>query len=72
MEEFVSIKSLIGSVVFGVIGVLLMAAFYWVMERMTPENTWKEIVENKNVALAIVMAAFILGIASIISAAIHG
>jgi putative membrane protein len=72
MEEFLSYKSVVSSVVFAVIGVLLLAASYLIVERLTPENTWREIVENKNVALAIVVAAFILGIASIISAAIQG
>ena len=41
-------------------------------EKITPENTWKEIVQNKNTALAIVFAALIIGISLIISAAIHG
>ncbi len=72
MEEFLSYKSVVSSIVFAIIGVLLLAAAYFVVERITPENTWREIVENKNVALAIIVAAFILGIASIISAAIHG
>ncbi|MFN5772980.1 DUF350 domain-containing protein [Flavobacterium sp.] len=42
------------------------------LEKMTPENTWKEIVHNKNTALAIVMGALIIGISLIVSAAIHG
>jgi uncharacterized membrane protein YjfL (UPF0719 family) len=49
-----------------------MVLTYCIIEKITPENTWKEIVENKNVALAIVFAALIIGIALIISAAIHG
>jgi putative membrane protein len=72
MGEFLSIKALVSSVVFAMVGVLLLAIAYLAVERITPENTWREIVENKNVALAIVVAAFILGLASIISAAIHG
>ena len=49
-----------------------MIVGYLLLEKMTPENTWKEIVNNKNVALAIVIGAFIIGISIIISAAIHG
>jgi len=49
-----------------------MVFTYYVIEKITPENTWKEIVDNKNIALAIVFAALIIGIALIISAAIHG
>lgn len=72
MEELLSIKALVSSIVFAIVGVLFLGAAYLMVERITPENTWKEIVENKNVALAIVVAAFILGLSSIISAAIHG
>lgn len=45
---------------------------YFIIERLTPEKTWKEVVEKNNVAVAIVLAAFIIGISMIISAAIHG
>ncbi|HHT9079030.1 TPA: DUF350 domain-containing protein [Flavobacterium psychrophilum] len=45
---------------------------YFIIEKLTPENTWKEISSNNNMALAIVFASFIIGISIIISAAIHG
>lgn len=67
-----NINALINSVVFSVIGVVILLIAYYVIEKVTPENTWKEIVHNKNVALAIVFAALIIGISLIISAAIHG
>ena len=60
------------SVVYSVIGIVILLITYLIIEKLTPENSWKEIVENKNMALAIVFAAFIIGIAMIISAALHG
>ena len=59
------------SVVYSVIGIVILLITYLIIEKLTPENSWKEIVENKNMALAIVFAAFIIGIAMIISAALH-
>jgi putative membrane protein len=63
---------ILSSVLFSSLGLVILLAAYYVVEKLTPENTWKEIVENKNVALAIVFGAFIIGIAIIISGAIHG
>lgn len=60
------------SLVYSLIGVTILLAAYWLVERLTPENSWEEIVKNKNVALAVVFAAFIIGISIIIAAAIHG
>ena len=60
------------SIIFSIVGIMIMVFTYYVIEKITPENTWKEIVDNKNIALAIVFAALIIGIALIISAAIHG
>ncbi len=50
----------------------VMRDLQYILEKLTPEKSWKEIVENKNIALAIVFAAFILGISLIIGLAIHG
>ena len=60
------------SVVYSVIGIVILLITYLIIEKLTPENSWKEILENKNMALSIVFAAFIIGIAMIISAALHG
>ena len=65
-------NSVVYSVVYSVIGIVILLITYLIIEKLTPENSWKEIVENKNMALAIVFAAFIIGIAMIISAALHG
>lgn len=70
--EYIALKGIINSIVFSAIGIIVLLLSYVLLEKMTPENTWKEIVANKNVALAIVFGAFIIGISIIISAAIHG
>jgi putative membrane protein len=70
MDHF--FQGIINSVIFSVIGIIMLLLAYLVIEKITPERSWKEIVENKNIGLAIIFAAFIIGISMIISAAIHG
>lgn len=62
--------SLLSVGLFSVIGMGILAVSFLVMDRLTPGNLWKEVVEEKNVALAIVTAAMTLAMAIIISAAI--
>ncbi len=62
----------IASIIFSVLGIVILFIAYFVIEKLTPENTWHEISKNNNVALAIVFASFIIGISIIISGAIHG
>lgn len=55
-----------------VVGLAFFAAAYYVIEKVTPFSVRKEIEEDQNTALAILIGAVILGIAIIIAAAIHG
>lgn len=65
-------QPILNSIIFSLIGIVILLFTYWLIEKLTPENTWKEIVEKNNMAVAIIFAAFIIGISMIISAAIHG
>lgn len=67
-----SVSVIVNSLIFSVIGIGVFLISYFIIEKITPENTWKEIVQNKNTAVAIVFGALIIGISMIISAAIHG
>jgi putative membrane protein len=66
------LSAVINSVVFSVLGVVVFWACFVVIDTLTPYNLWKEISEEKNVALAIVVGAMSLGVCTIIAAAIHG
>lgn len=66
------IHPLLNSVIFSLLGIVILLLTYYIIEKITPENIWAEIVKNKNMAVAIIFAAFIIGISMIISAAIHG
>lgn len=57
---------------FTAIGIAAAVVGYKVFDKCTPGDLNKEIVENKNVAAAIVAAAVILGVCIIIAAAMLG
>ena len=63
---------LVNSLVYTVIGVAIFWIAFLVIDKLTPYNLWKELVEERNVALAVVVGAMCLGIAVIVAAAIHG
>ncbi|MCA6365325.1 MAG: DUF350 domain-containing protein [Bacteroidetes bacterium] len=73
MNEFLSTKPLISSLVYSVIGIAVLVFAFWVIDRLVVRhNLWKEIVEKQNTALAILAAGFMLALGWIIAAAIHG
>jgi uncharacterized membrane protein YjfL (UPF0719 family) len=63
-------RLLLDAALFGISGIVLLIIGYYVWELITPYNLRKEIHENKNVAVAIVVAAFILGMAIVIAASL--
>jgi putative membrane protein len=62
----------INSLLFSALGIAVLFVAYFIIEKITPENTWKKITQENNTAVAIVFGALIIGISMIISAAIHG
>jgi putative membrane protein len=60
------------TLIFVVLGLIVFALAFLVIAKATPFSVRKEIEEDQNVALAIVIAAVILGSALIIAAAVHG
>ena len=72
MEDLVSMKSLVGALLYSCIGLGLFVLSFHVFDWITPGHFWKEILEERNTALAIVVGAVALGLAVIVAAAIHG
>jgi putative membrane protein len=61
-----------GSMLFALIGVLVFWVSFVVIDKLTPYDLWQELVEKRNMALAIVVAAMALGISIIVAASVHG
>ena len=57
--------------VFSIMGLVLYAVGFIILDKMTPYKLWHEIVEGKNMALAILVGAAVIGISNIIAAAVH-
>jgi putative membrane protein len=60
-----------GSMLYALAGVILFWLCFMLIDKLTPYKLWQEIVENRNVALAIVVAAMCIAIGMIVSAAVH-
>jgi len=63
-------RLLLDAALFGLSGIVLLIIGYYLWELITPYNLRREIHENRNVAVAIVVAAFIIGMAMVISASL--
>jgi putative membrane protein len=70
--DVISLKPILNSIVFSLLGIIILLIAYFIIEKLTPENTWKEVTQKNNTAVAIVLGALVIGISMIISAAIHG
>jgi putative membrane protein len=61
-----------GSLLYALLGVAVFWICFVIIDKVTPYNLWSEIIEKKNVALAIVVGAMCIAIGLIVSAAVHG
>ena len=70
--EWLRPEIIFGSILYAVIGIVVLGVFFVVVDKLTPYHLWTEIVEKKNVALAIVGGAMCIAIGLIVAAAVHG
>ena len=63
--------NLVAATVFALLGIVVFAASFFILDRLTPYSLWGEIVERQNTALATLIGLVSLGIGIIIAAAIH-
>ena len=59
------------TLVYSIIGMLVMAVAFWIITKITPFSIRKEIEEDQNTSLGIIIGAFLIGLALIISSAMH-
>lgn len=71
MEEYIDLKELLGAVIYSVVGTIIFMLVSFIYDWLTPVQVWKEISEKQNLALAVVIAAMMIGISIIIGSA-HG
>src|SRR2546422_9752628 len=70
MDQLVNL--VVTTLVFALVGIVLFALAFLVIVKIAPFSTRKEIEDDQNVALAILIGSVIIGIALIVAAAVHG
>ncbi len=63
--------NVLNALVYAAIGILIFMGAFLILDKVTPYNLWKEIVQEHNIALAILLGAMSIGICIIIASAVH-
>ena len=69
--EATLLNNLVAAIVFAALGIFVLFATFVAVDRLTPYRLWKEIIDDHNTALAVLVGSFALGMSLIIAAAIH-
>ncbi|MBA4074629.1 MAG: DUF350 domain-containing protein [Cyanobacteria bacterium PR.023] len=72
MEQVLTAKYVLAAVVYSGLGIIILCLSTKVFDMLTPGDMWKDIVVEKNLPLAITLAAMMIAVGNIIAAAIHG
>ncbi len=73
MNDLINVHYVVSAVLFSAIGLGIFILGFIVLDLLTPKvQVWRELVEKQNIAVAIVLGACMVGIATIIASAIHG
>jgi uncharacterized membrane protein YjfL (UPF0719 family) len=64
-------KPIVDSIIYSVLGMVILLVTFYVIHKILPFSMEKEIAEDQNTALGIILASFVIGLALIISAAIR-
>lgn len=65
-------RTLLSALAFSGLGIGLFGLAFVVIDKLTPFSLRKEIEEDQNTALAILLGSVFIGIAMIVAAAVHG
>jgi putative membrane protein len=63
-------RPLVDSIVYSIVGTIVLGLSFYVIEKVLPFSMRKEIAEDHNVSLGIILGAFVIGLSIIIAAAI--
>jgi len=66
------VSVLVTTVIFTVFGLVVFGLAYMIIVKLSPFSIRKEIEDDQNTALAIIIGSVIIGVALIIAAAVHG
>jgi len=67
-----TLTTFLATLLYAVVGIVIFIISFVLVDKLTPGELWKEIIERQNMAVAILAGAVAIGISSIIAAAVHG
>ena len=65
------VQNALAAVLFAILGVVLFILAFMVFDKLTPGSLWKELLEDHNTAIGVLMGAVAIALAIIIAAAVH-
>ena len=65
------VTNIAAAVIFALLGIVLFIVGFLVFDRIMPGSLWKELLEDQNTALGVLMGGVAIAIAIIIAAAMH-
>ena len=68
----IKLEQVVATIFYGLLGIALFLIAYVAIEKACPFSVKKEISEDQNIALGIIIGSVIIGLSIIIAAAIHG
>jgi len=66
------VGAIINALIFSLIGVITFGISFFIADKLTPVDLWRGLIEEKNIALAIVTGAVAVSIGMIVASAVHG
>ena len=68
MEDLM--QHLVAALVYALLGIVVFVVAFVTLDKLTPGSLWREIIDEHNTALAVMVGAISIGISIIIAAAI--
>ena len=72
VAQMLDVGQILGALIYSLIGIGLFGLAFFIIVKVAPFSIRKEIEEDQNTSLGIIIGSVIIGIALIISAAVHG
>ncbi|GAA4033702.1 hypothetical protein GCM10022281_12030 [Sphingomonas rosea] len=67
-----SINTFLATLLYAFMGIVIFVFSFVLVDKLTPGDLWREIIERKNLAVALLAGSVAIGISTIIAAAVHG
>ena len=67
-----SLPIFLATLLYAFLGIIIFIISFVLVDKLTPGELWREIIERRNMAVALLAGAVAIGISNIIAAAVHG